>query len=107
MKFYGKIGFRETEESSPDVWTSNIQEYPYKGDVLKLGRTLTSENEINDSVKISNRISIVADPYARKHFFDILYVYWQGAKWKVITVDVEFPRLILALGGLYNESEQS
>lgn len=107
MKFYGKIGFRETAESYPDVWTPRIEEHTYYGDVLKFGRTLTSENEINDSVKISNRISIVADPYARKHFFNILYVDWQDAKWKVSDVEVAFPRLILTLGGLYNESEEN
>lgn len=107
MKFYGQIGFEEMIETVPDVWTPKITEYPYCGDVLNFGRTRSSGSEINDSITVSNRISIVADPYAREHFFDMKYVSWQGAKWKVANVEVEFPRLILTLGGLFNESEEN
>lgn len=106
MKFYGNIGFIETIETSPDIWTPSIKEYPYYGDVLNFGRGRSSGSEINDSITVSNRISIVADPYAREHFFDMAYICWQGAKWNVANVEVEFPRLILSLGGLYNESEE-
>ena len=107
MKFYGQIGFEEMIETVPDVCTPKITEYPYCGDVLNFGRTRSSGSDINDSITVSNRISIVADPYAREHFFDMKYVSWQGAKWKVSDVEVEFPRLILTLGGLFNESEEN
>ena len=107
MKFYGQIGFEEMIETVPDVCTPKITEYPYCGDVLNFGRTRSSGSDINDSITVSNRISIVADPYAREHFFNMAYIVWQGAKWKVANVEVEFPRLILTLGGLFNESEEN
>jgi hypothetical protein len=106
MKFYGNIGFSESIETSPDIWTPTIKEYPYYGDVETFGRGRNSGTDINDQITVSNRISIVADPYAREHFFDMVYICWQGAKWKVSNVDVEFPRLILTLGGVFNESEE-
>ena len=103
MRYFGKIGFRETLETSPDVYTESIVEYPYYGDVITSGRRLSGGSEINDNVSVSNQISIVADPYARTHFWNIAYVTWQGAKWKAADVTDAFPRLNIVLGGLYNE----
>lgn len=102
MKYCGMIGFAETVETSPDVWAEQIVEYPYYGDVLNFGSRMSAGSEINDSISVSSRISIVADPYAREHFFNMRYIIWQGAKWKTASIEVEFPRLIITLGGLYN-----
>ena len=102
MKYYGMIGFAETVETSPDVWSEQIVEHPYYGDVLNFGSRLSGGSEINGSISVSSRISILADPYAREHFFNMRYVEWQGAKWKPADIEVRFPRLIITLGGLYN-----
>lgn len=107
MKYFGLIGFRETRETSPDIHTSEIVEYPYYGDVLSNGRRFSGGSEVNESLTINNRISIVADPYARTHFWNMAYITWQGAKWVVSEVTEEYPRLVIGLGGLYNASEQA
>ena len=62
-----------------------------------------SDDKVNDSITSNNTISIMADAYAYDHFYDMRYVEWQGAKWKVTNVEVQHPRLILTIGGLYNE----
>ena len=82
-----------------------ITERNYYGDVIRNARRLQSADKVNDDINISNEISIVADPYANDHFYAIRYVVFQGAKWKVSNVDVQYPRLILSLGGLYNVQE--
>ena len=82
-----------------------ITERNYYGDVIRNTRRLQSADKVNDDINISNEISIVADPYANDHFYAIRYVVFQGAKWKVSNVDVQYPRLILSLGGLYNAQE--
>lgn len=82
-----------------------ITERNYYGDVIRNTRRLQSADKVNDDINISNEISIVADPYANDHFYAIRYVVFQGAKWKVSNVDVQYPRLILSLGGLYNVQE--
>ena len=105
MKYYGKIGFADTVETSPDVWKETIVEYPYYGDVLNFGRSISAGSEINDALSVQTKISIVADPYARKHYLKMKYIVWQDVKWKVSNVEVGFPRLTLTLGGLYNESD--
>lgn len=101
-KFYGTIGFAETEETKPGVWKEQIVERKYYGDLNRNNRRLQTADKLNDDVTISNEISIVADPYANNHFHSIRYVEFQGARWKVSNIDVQFPRLILTLGGLYN-----
>lgn len=102
-KYYGNIGFMETVETAPSVWTENIVEHPYFGDVLSNSKRFQAgSDKVNDDIDISNRISIVADPYAYQNFHAIRYVTWMGAKWKVSSVDVEYPRLILSIGGVYN-----
>ena len=104
-KFYGNVGFAENIEIRPSVYKAQITERPYYGDVLTNTRGLKNTGNVNDDVEVSNQISIVADAYAQEHFFAMRYVEWQGARWKVTTVKVQHPRLILSLGGVYNGPE--
>lgn len=102
-KFYGVVGYGESVEVEPGVWEKQITEFPYFGDVIRNSRRLADEgSQVNPNISVGNSISIVADAYANDHFFAILYVQWQGALWSVSNVDVEHPRLVLRLGGLYN-----
>ena len=104
-KFYGVVGYTETIETRPGVWEPKVTERSYYGDVLKNTRRLQSGESTNDNIVISNNISIVADAYALQNFYNISYIEWMGAKWKVSEVDaLNMPRLILTLGGLYNGS---
>ena len=101
-KFYGPVGFAESVETSPSVWTDRIIERNYYGEILKDTRKTTSSDGVNDNIVISNNISIIADIYARDHSDRIRYVEFMGTKWKVSSVDVQYPRLTLILGGVYN-----
>lgn len=101
-KFSGMIGFATLNESD-GVWVETIKEFPYYGDIIRNSRSLQSSNHLNDDISISNEISIVADPYARNNFHMMRYVTFMGIKWKVGSVNVQFPRLILTLGDVYNE----
>lgn len=103
-KFFGAIGFNEgTVETSPGVWEQQVVERQYYGDLIHNSRRLQTTDQLNDDINISNEISIVADPYANVNFHSIRYVEFMGAKWKVSNVEVQFPRLILTLGGVWNE----
>ena len=100
-KFYGVIGYAVSEQTAPGVHKVKIVERAYYGDVIKNNRRLQSSEYVNDDVNVSNQISVVADPYAVQNFHAIRYVEFMGVKWKVTTVDVQYPRLLLTLGGLY------
>lgn len=101
-KYYGSVGYEDTVESTPGIFKEEIISRDYYGDILQNNRKLENSGEINDSINVSNQISIVADPYAMQNFWRIRYTTFMGQKWKVKDVKVEFPRLILTLGGLYN-----
>lgn len=101
-KYYGTVGYVETVETSPSVYTETFVERNYYGDFTKIYRRLTASESINDNVTINNIISIVSDPYACENFCNIRYATWMGHKFKVDSVDVQPPRLILTLGGLFN-----
>lgn len=101
-KFFGEIGYGETVQTAPGVWEDVITEKSYFGDVIRNSRQLRDGEKVNDDLTVGNSISIVADAYANTHFFAIRYIRWAGALWKVANVDVESPRLVLRLGGVYN-----
>lgn len=104
-KFYGAIGYVATKETTPGVWTPEVTEYNYYGDVTRNARRIDGTDTINDNVNLNNIISIVSDPYALQHFFAIRYVKWMGASWRVSNVEVQSPRLILTVGGVYDGPE--
>lgn len=101
-KFYGTVGYAETVETTPGIWTEQITERNYYGDLIKNNRRLETSGGVNDDINISNNISIIADPYANEHFHQMRYAEFMGTKWKITNVEVQFPRLILILGGVYN-----
>lgn len=105
MKFFGNIGFAETVETKPGVFRPTIVERPYYGDLIKNNRRLEGTNQVNEDVNISNQISVLSDPYANQNYHAIRYVEFMGTKWKVTSIDVQFPRLVLSFGGVYNDEE--
>lgn len=101
-KYCGKIGYATTIETTPGIWTEQITERTYYGDIIRNNRKLQSSGNVNDNITISNEISIVADPFANENFHAIRYAEFMGSKWKVSNIDVQYPRLILSLGEVYN-----
>lgn len=103
-KWYGVIGYFKTVETAPGVWEEQITERNYYGDVTRNTRRLQSASQVNDNLDIANVISIVADPFANENFHAMRYIEFMGAKWKISSVEVQYPRLILTIGGVYNEA---
>lgn len=101
-KFYGNVGYGQSVESAPGVWKDVITETSYIGDVVRNTRRLVDGSKVNDDLTVGNSISIVADAYAIENFFAMRYIIWMGARWTISEVEVQAPRLLLTLGGVYN-----
>lgn len=102
-KFYGMIGFETLSESAPGVWKPTITEHPYSGDVIRNNpRWQPSPDSTNENLNVNNQISILSDIFANQNFQKMRYVEFMGGKWKISSVDVQYPRLILTMGGVYN-----
>lgn len=104
-RFYGIVGYGVQKEIRPGVWKPEITERPYYGDVMQFNRRLESGEYLNDNINVNNKLSIVADPFAYQNFHSMLYIQWMGANWKITNVEVQYPRLILTIGGVYNETK--
>lgn len=103
-KWYGSVGFAKTVETEPGIWEEKIVSDNYYGDLMSNFRSLQSSGEVNDDVNIANKISMLADPFAVNNFHTIRYAEYLDTKWKVTNVEVQYPRLILTLGGVYVEN---
>lgn len=103
-KYFGKIGFLQTKETSDGVYEEDITERNYYGDVLNYYvRPSESSDGFNDNIRINNKISIISDSFAVRNLGYMKYATWKGACWKIHSAEVIFPRIILTLGDLYNE----
>lgn len=101
-KYYGQIGYATVEETSPGVWVEEITERNYYGDVVRNRVNVQQGTTVNAGVTISKQISIIADPFAFENFTNMRYITYLNQKWFITGVDVEHPRLILTIGGVYN-----
>ena len=106
-KWFGKVGYVDTVETRPGIWEEVTTEREYYGDVIRYSKQIDNSNEIIDDISVNVSISIVADPFAYNNFHTIRYICYMGSKWKVKTVDPQYPRLVLSLGGLYNAKTEN
>lgn len=106
-KWYGLVGCVKSVESAPGVWTEEVEERNYYGEILRRSMQYPSSNFLNENVSVSNQISIVADAFANENFPYMKYLYLGGVKWKITNIEMQYPRLIFTLGGVYNAETES
>lgn len=101
-KYFGNIGYGVPTEAAVGVWKDSIIERPYYGDAIRDTRKQQGSSAINDDLNISMVLSIVSDPYANENTHRMRYAWYMNAKWKIANIDVQYPRLLLTLGGVHN-----
>lgn len=110
-RFSGTIGFLRTEERDPEnhpgVWSEVLKERRYYGDVLSNSRRWDQNGNLNDNLVINNRVSVVADSFAKENLGAMKFVRWLGDTWKITNVEIQYPRIILTIGGQYHEPEKN
>lgn len=102
-----KVGFGVSKERMEDgkgtgVWDNTVIEKTYYPEVLKEYATRPMSSQVVPDLHLSNRFSIIADPYARQNYGSALYVLYRGVRWSIDSIEVAYPRLILSIGGVYN-----
>lgn len=105
-KYRGKIGFMTSVETTRGVSQPEIVEKPYYGDLVENNRRWSAQqNTIIDDIQIDNQISIVADKFANEHIGYMRYATFAGNKHKITSASVKYPRIVLTIGGLYNDED--
>lgn len=104
-KWFGKIAYSINTEIEPGVWLPVEEEREYYGDIITDRRLRQSSDGVNDNLNISHKISILSDPFVVQNCSNITYVEIMGIKWKVTDIEVQYPRLLLSVGGVYNNGK--
>lgn len=101
-KFSCKIGYAIPVETAPGVWTDQTIEKNYRGDVILNQQRWQQAEKLNDDLNLDNSVSIIADSFAYANFGYIAYIIWMGRKWRIQSLAVSRPRIVLQIGGLYH-----
>lgn len=101
-KCSGVIGYALAVETQPGVWSESIEEKKYYGEIVRDNRRLVDQGQINDNINISNNISVVSNKFMLENMAFMKYLSFKGSKWKISSIDIISPRIIITLGGLYN-----
>ena len=106
MRWYGKVGYAQNYEvdpvNHPSVYDDVITEKQYTGDLMRNNSRWNNGNSVNGEITNASQISILSDPYIIANYQYIRYAEVMGALWCVTSVEVQYPRLVLTLGGVYN-----
>lgn len=104
-KWTGKVGYGIKHEYEDGAWEDRIVSRTYYGDTISDRIKRQSSGGVNDNIDVNNVVSIVADPFAIENYIYMIYVEILGVKWKITSIEVQYPRLLLTVGGVYNGNE--
>lgn len=105
-KYYEAVGYAVQVEIRPGYTSDQVVEKMYRGDVTLNQQRWQNADKANADFSIDNVISIVADPFAYEHIGNIVYITWHGVRWKVQSLAINRPRIVLQIGGgVYNGPE--
>lgn len=105
MKYYGKIGFVESNvETATGVYEEVVIEREYYGNVIKnTSRWQNDSRNLNDNLNLSNQFTILFDPYAYEHLQNLRYLEYNNVKWKIVSFELSYPEVTIYIGGVYND----
>lgn len=102
-KFAGLVTYAAQQETKPGVWTNVVTKRPMRGDMLRAGSTVQNDDKVNSNISLNHRISLIGDAYSFGNYFNIKAVSVDGYNWEVTSIELQRPRIIVTLGGLWNE----
>jgi hypothetical protein len=101
-RYAGLVGYVTQEETSPGIWSQVEKPVMMRGDVLRQSSNSQNGDKVNSDVTLGHRVSLLGDAYAFNHFFELKWLEFKGVKWVVSSVEIQSPRIIVTLGGVWN-----
>jgi len=101
-KFAGLVGYVTQEQTVPGVWSPVEHPKRMKGDLLRLSASNRDDDRINSNLSLNHRVSLVGDAYAFNNYYNIRWISIDGVKWEVDSIEIQRPRLVATLGGVWN-----
>ena len=101
-KYAGLVGYVTQEESVPGVWSPVENPKLMRGDIIRQASSSQNDNKVNSDIALSHRVSLLGDAYAFGNYYNIKWIDIDGRKWEVTSIEIQRPRIIVTLGGLWN-----
>lgn len=106
-KFSGLVGYVTYAEVSPGVWDNVENPKLMKGDIIRQSSNIQNDGRVttgkmNPDISLNHRVSLIGDAYAFGNYFSMSWLEVDGHKWAITSVEVQRPRIIVTLGGLWN-----
>jgi len=101
-KFAGRVGYVTQVESRPGVWTPDEKVRTMKGDIIRQNASISDSGKVNGDVSLNHRVSLLGDAYAFANYFNIKWIDIDSRKWEVATIEIQRPRIVVTLGGMWN-----
>lgn len=101
-KFAGLVTYVSQVESRPGIWTDQTVSRLMRGDMLRASASSQNGDKVNSDITLNHRVSLVADDFALNEYYNIKHITINNREWEVTSVEVQHPRLIVSVGGLWN-----
>lgn len=101
-RFTGLVGYVTQEEKVPGVWSQVETQRMMKGDVISQSSHSQNGDKLNSDITLNQRVSLLGDLYAFNNYYNLKWIKIHGRKWTVSSVEIQRPRIIVAVGGLWN-----
>lgn len=101
-RYAGNIGFYSGETNNDGIVTPSYTDHKMRGDTFTVRALRTESQQRQDDLSFSNQLSLLGDQYSFENFSNIVYAEFMGQKWKVTSVEIQYPRMTLTLGGIWN-----
>lgn len=109
-KFSGLVGYGTHVEIKPGVWENQEKTQMMKGDFLRQNASVAASNrtssmntgKVNADVTLNHRVSLIGDAYSFDNYYNMKWIMIDGRKWGISDIEVQRPRLIVSLGGVWN-----
>lgn len=86
------------------IYTEEIEEKVYYGDLLSSRwNNENNQNSTNTNVRLNNSISVICDKYLSENISVMRYITYKNSKWCINGIEIQPPRIIINIGGIYNE----
>lgn len=101
-KFSGLVGYVTQSETSPGVWSEVENAVMMKGDVLRQSSNSQNDDKVNSDISLSHRVSLIGDAYSFGNYYNIKWIEIDALKWEITSIEIQRPRIIVSLGGVWN-----
>lgn len=101
-KWHGIIGFAESVETSPGIFTSTIVERKYVGEAIRISQNMQYSTSVEGGIRPRVQLRLLCDNYALDHISEMKFIEYAGKIWFVSDFDFVYPNITLNIGGVYN-----